>query len=900
MKKIEIIFTQGKKQEQLEIQNEQFLIGSAPNCKIKFDDGNQPNIKAVFKRHEDGLFVGVFDPQLKLNVFGQELSQVTFKDSAFFQFADINFVINFTEDEAIADLPPSFEETKMDLQLPPEVKEEKPVAKKVVKTEEPPQAPGHQEISLKSMGSIPGLDLDELKQEETPAQIAKAPNAPAEFPYDTEDEVETKKFQVNEDDLETKKFQVSEDDLETKEIEKPNIPTTEDDIATTEFQKPEFEQDEDIEFAVHSSDALDTAPDLKLPEAPEVPSAPELPTAPQEPTAPKSVAPTDEDLPQAHELPTPQESQKTEILDMDDIVNETSLEEQVSQEIEMPQLPELVENREKTSEIENVQELMTEEEPVKAPVMAKRPRPVVIDGEECHIVFDESHYEVMFDLPVNRGKFDYSNYNDPYEDGPKAKGENIFTDVEEDVLQISHLNNGILLDTDFYSGSSGRVYLSNKKKNRTYFKVHDLPFKKFEFVFVKDGKVYISCPDEYIMTAVVNGELKKVTKETVVLPSNGRIVLSRGTSQIMIEGAKHPPKVAGVEFVEMDERLLKTQGVAYVMALLLLGFVWTFGTIPSITEQKKKEVVVIYKRKLEKKVLKKTEEKKVAKTAATQQTKQKKKKVKKVAKNAPKNKPKKKPKKVTPKKVAKVKPKKLPKKVKKVAKKMAKKVAKKKPTKKVATSKKIAAKKVAVKKKPKKVFNFNIASKMKATVGSSSNSLAKVKSSSTYVTTVSEGAKANRAIASANIEAQGVSTSGFSASEIGTVSNATGARGLAVSKKGTATAYVETTTKVLGAIDPELIRKLLREHIPQFRYCYQAELNSGNENLKGVFDIQFQITGKGKGRKVKLVTKGTKFTKKGVNCIRKVISMITFPKPKGGGVVDVRQPMNFFSNKSNI
>jgi len=39
---------------------------------------------------------------------------------------------------------------------------------------------------------------------------------------------------------------------------------------------------------------------------------------------------------------------------------------------------------------------------------------------------------------------------------------------------------------------------------------------------------------------------------------------------------------------------------------------------------------------------------------------------------------------------------------------------------------------------------------------------------------------------------------------------------------------------------------------------------------------------------------------KGIACMGNILHMIDFPKPKGGGLVDVRQPLNFLSESTKI
>ena len=123
-----------------------------------------------------------------------------------------------------------------------------------------------------------------------------------------------------------------------------------------------------------------------------------------------------------------------------------------------------------------------------------------------------------------------------------------------------------------------------------------------------------------------------------------------------------------------------------------------------------------------------------------------------------------------------------------------------------------------------------------------------------------------------------------------------GAKGLA-DKKGIITASASSKTVVLGSMDPEILRKILEEYIPQFRHCYQQELEFNSDKLKGVVDLQFTITRVGKASKIKVLTRRTRFSRKGTHCMASVLQIIDFPKPKGGGIVDVRQPLNFFSER---
>lgn len=117
---------------------------------------------------------------------------------------------------------------------------------------------------------------------------------------------------------------------------------------------------------------------------------------------------------------------------------------------------------------------------------------------------------------------------------------------------------------------------------------------------------------------------------------------------------------------------------------------------------------------------------------------------------------------------------------------------------------------------------------------------------------------------------------------------------------GRGVASVSAKTVVMGSIDPELLRKILRQYLPQFRHCYQKELSFGSENAGGVLDLNFTISAEGRVSKYAVDAAGNAFSKQGRDCVGDVLGMIDFPKPKGGGMVDVRQPLNFTSESSKI
>jgi hypothetical protein len=95
--------------------------------------------------------------------------------------------------------------------------------------------------------------------------------------------------------------------------------------------------------------------------------------------------------------------------------------------------------------------------------------------------------------------------------------------------------------------------------------------------------------------------------------------------------------------------------------------------------------------------------------------------------------------------------------------------------------------------------------------------------------------------------------------------------------------------KILGAIDPELIRKVIREHASEVRYCYEQELVV-NPKLEGKVAIQWQIGPDGGASACTVHSDSTLMSDKVQQCIMSRIVMWRFPKPKGGGIAIVKYP----------
>ncbi len=118
-----------------------------------------------------------------------------------------------------------------------------------------------------------------------------------------------------------------------------------------------------------------------------------------------------------------------------------------------------------------------------------------------------------------------------------------------------------------------------------------------------------------------------------------------------------------------------------------------------------------------------------------------------------------------------------------------------------------------------------------------------------------------------------------------------GAEGLTNGTKTFYQAGIPSDTTVLGSMDPDLIRKILRDHIPQFRYCYQKELDKSTKQIEGLVQMVFTIGASGSVSKASV--QSPKVPNAVKSCVRNVLLGIQFPKPLGGGKVEVKQPIDF-------
>lgn len=159
----------------------------------------------------------------------------------------------------------------------------------------------------------------------------------------------------------------------------------------------------------------------------------------------------------------------------------------------------------------------------------------------------------------------------------------------------------------------------------------------------------------------------------------------------------------------------------------------------------------------------------------------------------------------------------------------------------------------------------------------------------TGVATGGEGATLQRAQVSTNVGS-------LSGSAQGRLDEARGVEGI-VSQRNIYTAGLPFKEVVLGGMDPDTIRRILIDHIPQFRHCYQRELDRAANEFDGVVRLDFVIGASGHVTRAGVTTASETLPVAVRQCVVNVLRGIKFPAPRGGGVVEVNQPFNFYPRR---
>jgi hypothetical protein len=109
---------------------------------------------------------------------------------------------------------------------------------------------------------------------------------------------------------------------------------------------------------------------------------------------------------------------------------------------------------------------------------------------------------------------------------------------------------------------------------------------------------------------------------------------------------------------------------------------------------------------------------------------------------------------------------------------------------------------------------------------------------------------------------------------------------------------IKSSTIVMGMIDPDIIRNILRKNTPKFKYCYQKELDrSSSKDASNRIRLLFTISTSGSVSRAE-IEGGSRLSSHVKDCFIDTLRAIQFPRPKDGGTVDVKQPFNFYPKQS--
>lgn len=101
---------------------------------------------------------------------------------------------------------------------------------------------------------------------------------------------------------------------------------------------------------------------------------------------------------------------------------------------------------------------------------------------------------------------------------------------------------------------------------------------------------------------------------------------------------------------------------------------------------------------------------------------------------------------------------------------------------------------------------------------------------------------------------------------------------------------------VRGSLDKEIIRRIIRRHINEVKYCYETELTK-KADLSGRVSVQFTIAATGQVI-ASVLQSSTMGNIRVENCVVQAVRRWEFPKPMGGGIVIVSYPFNFTAGGS--
>ncbi|TNE98045.1 MAG: FHA domain-containing protein [Deltaproteobacteria bacterium] len=508
----------------------------------------------------------------------------------------------------------------------------------------------------------------------------------------------------------------------------------------------------------------------------------------------------------------------------------------------------------------------------------------------------------------------------PLAQDPKAEfSEYIFEDVDtlypifnyqvdSGSVEVIILFKGRVYSVDYLPGKKGTYKLvGSNSSDREIEYAYLGKDEKVDFINIENNEVFVFPLFGYDLLSLSDERRELTGTEPVHLGADDILRFDKGDIQIFVRQTQAPPKVAAAPIFRRDKDLRK---YLLLMFLLVFAFLGSMSMLEVDEELEKEKVperiaTILYKKKLtvsKEKVVDSTpkEPKKVVQKAPEQ----------KIAKDKPKDQTDKVPEKDQPAQsgqkgskqatkvgvVKKAEPNKGPTNTKTTQVKPTNnnKKAGGKPSPRVGQR---SANRISPSKGPvdtyKSIDFKSTVSSLLSKGGSTKSAQAADANAANSVTdsgaTLGESATVRMAKSTKNI-------GDLSGDTKGVLDSSKGVEGL-VRKNKMFFAGLPYKTVHLGGMDPDVIRRILLEHLPQFRYCYQKELDRASAAFNGVVKLDFIIGASGHVTKAGVETISAQLPGKVKGCVVNVLKGIKFPEPMGGGVVEVSQPMNFYPRK---
>ena len=102
------------------------------------------------------------------------------------------------------------------------------------------------------------------------------------------------------------------------------------------------------------------------------------------------------------------------------------------------------------------------------------------------------------------------------------------------------------------------------------------------------------------------------------------------------------------------------------------------------------------------------------------------------------------------------------------------------------------------------------------------------------------------------------------------------------------------TAAIRGSLSADVIRRVVRRHLGEVRFCYEQALNS-QPDLRGTVSVRWIISPTGSVT-TSTVSGSTLGSSRVEGCVASAVRRWTFPAPDGGGLVSVTYPFTLESN----